>query len=78
MVAAPGNDSKFATLLPHFRRNSCSIVSSSVKTIFPALANEFNSDRILQLYLASLVFHAQYLCERLLPSHPLLSKYICT
>jgi hypothetical protein len=74
----PVNDSKFAALPPHFDDHANEIVKTTIKKMFPSLADEPNLSKILELCLASLVLHADFLLEKLPSNHELLSTFIFT
>ncbi|EGZ13038.1 hypothetical protein PHYSODRAFT_514739, partial [Phytophthora sojae] len=78
VAGPPVNDSKFATLPPHFQDGSDKNVKSCVETMFPVLSREANMAGILRLCLASLVHHAEYLQQHLPATHALLSTHLFT
>ncbi|KAG6941530.1 hypothetical protein JG688_00018620 [Phytophthora aleatoria] len=76
VAGLPVNDSKFAALPPHFSKIHETIVNSGVKNMFPRMDEDKTFGRILQLCLASLVYHAEYFLDKLPSNHPL--TYIFT
>ncbi|KUG01951.1 hypothetical protein AM587_10001959 [Phytophthora nicotianae] len=75
VAGLPINDSK---LPPHFMATGDSTTTSVLRTVFPSLADEPNLNGILQLCLASLVFHREYLQQNMPTNHPLLSTIVFT
>ncbi|OWZ17623.1 hypothetical protein PHMEG_0008407 [Phytophthora megakarya] len=74
----PVNESGFELLSPHFRDNTDGSVTASLQKMFPVLAGEQNMKGVLQLCLASLVFHAQYFATEFPPNQSLVSTSIFT
>jgi hypothetical protein len=72
----PQNSSRFAVLPPHFEDTRDSFVLDSTKQMFPVMNDDAHFAPVLQLCLASIVTHADFLREHLSKKHPLLSSYI--
>ncbi|OWZ04406.1 hypothetical protein PHMEG_00023699, partial [Phytophthora megakarya] len=71
VAGLPVNSAQFAVLPPHFKDNSSSIVRKGVTSMLSALANDANLQLILKLYLASLVYHYDFLSSKLPIKHSL-------
>lgn len=76
VAGLPLNDYNFGVLPPHFIDNDNQAVAQCVNETFPLLKNGCHLFPILQLCLASLVYHEQYLRATMGPSHALMSCYL--
>ncbi|ETV76575.1 hypothetical protein H257_09574 [Aphanomyces astaci] len=72
------NSADFAVLPPHFSGGNDLVVGQAVQIMFPSLCSEIHLVPILQLILASLVYHRNFLIGSLPPHHALLSTSLFT
>ncbi|KAK1938813.1 hypothetical protein P3T76_008888 [Phytophthora citrophthora] len=76
VVAGLPDNPQFAELPPHFDNPNADVVKESTSLIFSPAQNDAHVASILQLCLASLVKHAEYLRSILSETHPLFSSYV--
>ncbi|KAF1785226.1 hypothetical protein GQ600_11666 [Phytophthora cactorum] len=76
VAGLPLNRSAFATLPPYFADPRNSAVGECVRRMFPALADDENLRQTLQLCVASLIYHADFLQQQLPRNHTLLSTVL--
>ncbi|POM70035.1 Hypothetical protein PHPALM_13606, partial [Phytophthora palmivora] len=76
VAGVPLNQAEFALLPPHFANNQDKVVQTSIDEMLPVMKSCSSLQDILKLYMASLVYHHDYLRRTLPTTHPLLSTYL--
>ncbi|ETV78485.1 hypothetical protein H257_08009 [Aphanomyces astaci] len=78
VAGLPLNSADFAVLPPHFSGGNDLVVGQAVQIMFLSICSEIHLVPILQLILASLVYHRNFLIGSLPPHHALLSTSLFT